>query len=107
MNTNETVSVPAVGMGATIYHWTDRTACTITSVSASGLEIEVQEDRAERKDKNGMSESQDYEYTSDPEGSKRTFTLRKNGRWIAKGSPMSGGTQVGIGHRRKYHDYSF
>ncbi len=104
MKTNETV--PAVGMGATICHWTDREACTIVSVSASGKQIVVQKDKATRTDNNGMSEMQGYSYAPDPVGAIRTFTLRKNGRWITKGSPMDG-TSCHIGHRRQYHDYSF
>jgi hypothetical protein len=97
---------PKVGMGATIVHWTDRTACTIISISTSGREVRVQQDHAKRVDKNGMSECQNYEYSPDPDGSVSTFTLRKNGRYIEKGAPMRS-NGLAIGHRRQYHDYSF
>lgn len=97
---------PQVGMGATICHWTDRTACTIISVSTSGREVRVQYDHAKRIDKNGMSECQDYEYSPNPEGCVSTFTLRKNGRFVEKGSDMRG-TGLGVGFRNQYYDYSF
>lgn len=97
---------PQVGMGATIGHWTDRTACTIIGVSASGREVRVREDNAKRIDKNGMSECQDYEYSPNLDGCVSTFTLRKNGRYVQKGSDMRG-TSLWVGHRRQYYDYSF
>ena len=98
---------PEVGMGVTYGCWTDRYAGTIIKVSASGREITVQDDHARRTDNNGMSECQSYEYTPNPEGAIMVFTLRKNGRWTEKGSPMGKGYRAGIGHRNAYHDYSF
>lgn len=92
---------PEVGMGATIYHWSDRTAATIIQVS--GKRIVLQEDSAIRTDKNGMSESQSYDYSPDPNGRLWFATLRKDGNWkVSKSTEI-----VGIGHRRQYHDYSF
>ena len=105
--TNPKETVPEIGMGATIYHWSDRTACTVIAISKSGLEVTVQEDTAKRTDNLGMSESQSYEYTRNPEGPTHVFRLRKNGRWVAKGSPMKGSTELGLGTRRSYFDYSF
>lgn len=115
MNTNSLVNAtmgnsaaaPVVGMGATELGWTDRHAYTVTSVSKNGKVVQVQQDTATRTDKNGMSESQSYDFTPNPEGSKRTVTLRKNGCWVAKGGSMKGGTRFAIGHRSEYHDYSF
>lgn len=106
MNTTETVTVPVVGMGATICFLTDRRAGTIVAVSASGKQITVQRDTCTRTDKNGMSECQSYDYAPNPEGTTDTFTFRKNGRWVQKGSDMNG-TCCYIGGRREYHDYSF
>jgi hypothetical protein len=97
---------PKVGMGATLVYWTDRHAATIVAVSASGREITVQRDKAVRTDKNGLSESQDYTYSPDPEGPTYVATRRKNGRYVLKGEPMRG-TGVAIGHRREYYDPSF
>jgi hypothetical protein len=96
---------PEIGMGATILHWTDRTACTITAISKSGKRVEVVEDNAIRTDDNGMSDSQSYRYEPGT-GSARAFTLRKNGAWVAEGQSMKG-TRLAIGARRHYYDYSF
>ena len=94
----------AVGDGATILHWTDRTACTVISVSPKT--IVLQEDKSTRTDKFGMSDQQEYGYTPNVKGAKSTFTLRKNGKWIKLGDSMKG-TQCIIGKRDQYYDYSF
>ena len=74
---------PEVGMGATILCWTDRHAATIIEVTSERgrVFLTVQEDKAVRTDKNGMSESQEYHYSRDLEA--RTYTFRKNvdGTW--------------------------
>jgi len=98
---------PELGMGATILMWTDRIAATVVHVSRSGREIDVREDHAVRTDDNGMSESQDYEYSRNPNGRVHTYTLRKNGRWVRQGESMKGGQRLLLGQRRAYHDFSF
>jgi len=92
--------VPVVGMGATNMLWSDRHAYTVIAVSASGKTIKVQRDKAIRVDGNGMSESQDYTYETDPTGTIRIVRLTKRG-WRAKGSKFT------LGMRMEYHDYSF
>jgi hypothetical protein len=104
---NSKQKTPEVGMGATITMYTDRHACTILSVSKSGKEIEVTEDKATRTDNNGMSESQEYAYETMPNGFRETFTLRKNGSWVKKGDSLNGGQRIVIDWRNTYHDYSF
>lgn len=104
---------PEVGMGATLCLWSDSHAYTITDVirfksgkNAGAIKAVIaQRDIAKRIDKNGMSESQDYEYTFDPTAKGTVFTLRKNGRYLAEGG--DGGTRLAIGFRREYYDYSF
>ena len=108
---------PYIGMGATLLSWTDRHAGTIVDmVTKNGvLHIGVQEDDAVRIDKNGMSESQSYEYIADPNG--KIYWFRKTnpyGFWKSvvinpkTGRFNLGGTGgVKIGYRNKYHDYSF
>jgi hypothetical protein len=91
---------PEVGMGITLLHWTDRSAGTITRVSPSGKMFWFQSDRAVRTDKNGMSESQTYEYTPQPDARVQTARLNKKGQWV------SAGTNIRIGDRRAYHDFS-
>ena len=98
---------PQVGMGATIVMWTDRHAATIVGMTKSRKTIYVQRDRATRVDNRGMSDSQDYEYSADPDAPISTFTLRSNGRWILRGNSLNDGTALLIGRRDEHYDYSF
>lgn len=102
----EASKVPAVGDGATMLGWTDRHAATVVEVSASGKKVVVQQDHAKRIDNNGMSESQSYEYSPNPNGSRDVYTLRKDGSYTRRGDTL-GGRQLLIGHREEYYDYSF
>lgn len=90
---------PEVGMGATVCHWSDRHAGTIVKVTAT--QIHVQGDKAVRIDKNGMSESQQYEYHRNPEAPISVFRKTKRG-WRNKS-----GAGLLIGSREEYYDYSF
>ena len=109
---------PFVGMGATVLHWTDRSACTIVKIEVirKVTYITTQDDDAKRKDTNGMSESQDYEYTPDPMGRLRVFKKHpKSGFWkFCVLNPDTGryvqqthGSGLKIGVRDEYYDYSF
>lgn len=94
--------VPKVGMGCTILWYTDRSPATIIAVSPSGKTVTVQEDKSTREDTNGMSESQNYTYERDPEGTIRVFRFsRVRHVW------NSDGLRLRIGDRNKYHDYGF
>lgn len=97
---------PEVGMGATILMFSDTYACTVIKIH-SPKRVTVQEDTAIRTDKNGMSESQDYTFTPNPEGPTYVVTLRKNGQWIIEGQSMKQGTVVRLGGRRRYFDFGF
>lgn len=98
---------PKVGDGGTLLMWTDRHAGTILWVSEDGKTLKWTPDKCTRNDKNGMSDSQSYTYeTVNSIEKSTTFTLRKNGKWIAKGQTMKGNT-LSIGHRSEYYDYSF
>ena len=97
---------PKVGMGATLVIGSDCHPYTIVFVK-SPKRIIVQEDRYERKDKNGpFTEMQEYEYFFRPDAPKVIFTLRKNGRWYQKGQPM-GSPALSVGERRAYQDPCF
>lgn len=108
---NSKQQLPEVGMGATELMHTDRHAGTIVELvtnrkgDISGFYW--QEDDAKRTDTNGMSESQSYEYTPNPNATKVLVTLRKNGRWVKKGEDLWSGTSFSVGNRSKYYDYSF
>lgn len=97
---------PEVGMGATEIMYTDRNPYTIIEVNEKKTVIVVQQDNAKRSDSNGMSETQSYEYSPNLEARKRVLTLRKTGQWIEKGESLKGSKYL-IGHREKYHDFSF
>lgn len=114
MTTTRTIStprgeipMPEVGMGATIYFYSDRHVGTVIAVSASGKKITVQEDHAIRTDSNGMSDDQSYRYERNPKGKIYEFTLRKNGRFVLVGETMQGGLYAKLGGRLYYYDYSF
>lgn len=104
---NTRSAAPLAGSGATIIMWSDRHAATIISVSESGTTVQVQRDRATRTDNYGMSDSQSYAYSPNPEASIQAFTLRKTGRWVRRGESEKGGTVLLIGQRDEYYDYSF
>jgi hypothetical protein len=55
-------SVPEIGKGATVLHWTDRHAYEVISVSKDRKKCTIQRYAPERTDNNGMSESQTYDY---------------------------------------------
>jgi hypothetical protein len=110
--------VPAVGDGATLLHWSDREPGSVIEVAVSKkgvVEVAVQADSYKRVDKNGFSESQEYEYSPNPEGSIRHFRLDPVKGWRAlmkseKGNWVlvpGGGSGVRFGSREKYHDFSF
>lgn len=45
--------------------------------------------------------------TGERHGAIREYTLRSNGRWVAKGEPMKGGSRVVLGRADYYMDPSF
>ncbi len=99
----EEKKIPEVGMGATLIYWSDREPATIIQVAPNLKKIVLQLDKSTRLDNNGCSESQSYNYEPNPEGTIYTASLRKDGVYRLTGSKQA----VGIGYRRKYHDYSF
>ena len=95
--------IPEIGMGVTIYYYSDRTAATIIEMSKSKQTLILQEDLATRIDKNGPSTDQTYSYERNYEGLIHKATLRKDGRFrIAKSRSL-----VALGFREEYYDYSF
>lgn len=109
-------ATPEVGMGATLLGWSDRNPATVTEFYKKGQfeYLQVQTDKYERVDDKGMSESQEYEYTRNPDGGyyhfrrkgpdapwQAIYKNRETGRW----NNTSG--NVLVGRREKYHDFSF
>lgn len=92
-----------IGMGATRLMVTDRHPYTVVEI-INDRTIVVQEDNARRLDRNGQSESQQYEFTPNPNGERVILTKRKDGRWVQKGVPLNAGSNWRIGERMKYID---
>ena len=90
---------PEIGMGATICYWSDREVGTI--IKLTPCQIHIQMDKATRTDNNGMSECQQYVYERNLKGAIHIFRKTKRG-WR-----NPGGNGIIIGHRDKYHDFSF
>ncbi len=99
-------ATPEIGMGVTQLGWSDRHAFTVIDI-LSPKEIVVQRDHAKRVDKNGMSDSQTWEYERNPEGCIYHLTLRKNGNWVQKGSRRKNSDGWAIGRREEFFDFSF
>lgn len=95
----------AVGVGVTMLSWTDRHPGTIIDVDPNGKWIKIQEDKAIRIDNNGMSDSQDYKYQINPNGSIKIYKKARNGTFTDNGRNDGCGLIIGI--REKYFDYSF
>jgi len=72
----------------------------------SPKDIVIQSDSYRRTDKNGMSESQEYEITPNPNGGKTRITLRNNGRWVMRGQDKHR-SGYSLGFRRAYQDPHF
>ena len=104
---------PKPGDGATICHYSDRTACMVVRVSASGKTVHLQEDTATLDDwkpeivPGGFSghcvnnDSQRYAYQPDYSGTIHRANLRKDGCYRT-----TSGEQV-IPGRHHFHDYNF
>jgi hypothetical protein len=91
---------PEVGMGATELMHSDREPYTIVEIKSANR-ILVQRDDYKRIDNNGMSESQQYEYTPNQKASKVELIKTKYGWKQFKGS-----TRYAIGYRNRYYDYT-
>lgn len=103
---------PTVGMGVTMLSWTDRNAGTIVEVNMKKRYIAVTEDSTRRIDNNGMSESQEYEYTTVMDGHRDYYRKDKKGQWrrcyYNENNRLvftTGG--LIIGRRESYYDFSF
>ena len=97
---------PEVGMGATRCGWSDRNPYEIIEVK-DARHITVRTMNAKRIDSNGMSECQEYEYTSNPDGVIEHLFLTKQGKWRDRQGRTLGCDGWVIGFAEKYYDFSF
>lgn len=93
---------PYVGMGATIAYGSDRYPYEVIEVKTA-KRLVIRSMNAKRIDNNGLSEDQEYEYSSNPKGSTEIITLRKDNRWkIEKSTKV-----VRLGNAERYSDPHF
>jgi len=98
--------IPEVGMGVTYGYGSDRYPATIIEISKNGKQITIQDDTAVPGENFDYYGNQNYSITQNPNGSTRTYTFRKRGIWVQKGSARAIGFLT-IGSRDKYSDPSF
>ena len=102
---------PEVGMGASILYHSDRHAATIVAVDRSTrgnvTGVWVQRDETTVVSGSPHDGSAKYHYRPSPENPRVLFTLRKNGRYVAKGESARDGTALSIGVRSEYWNPSF
>lgn len=109
---------PVVGMGVTFLDWTDRRPGTIVQVSSSpdgrAVYFAAQEDDAVRIDRNGIGESQRYEFTPNPKARRVLYKRDRKGAWRQVEMNERGrdvfvdkSQSIRIGERDKYYDFSF
>lgn len=100
--------IPEVGMGVTECMWSDRHAYEVIEVK-DARHITIRQLDARRVDKNGMSECQEYEYTSNPDNRTLRLFKTKRGRWVVRigrnGVDNSSGWY--IGQAEEYYDPCF
>lgn len=102
---------PFIGMGATLLYPNDRYPYTVIEIvphkNGNIKHIIVQEDDWKRTDRNGMSESQSYDITPNPNGKTLTLKRGRDGHWYHfAGDPFNGRhkTLFQLGSRRAYFD---
>jgi len=103
---------PEIGQGATILLWSDRHAATVVDIIDNI--IGVRRDAAKRIDNNGLSESQEYEYTPNLQAGITWFRREKAGKWVevfvnreTNRWNKGGGSGLRLGERQEYRDFSF
>lgn len=105
------MSIPEVGKGATILHWTDRSAYFVDQVSADGKEVVIERAKAIRTDDYGMSDSQSYKYERDENAQPETLRFTY-GKWRKvytnwEGKRETSPVNIIFGTMKEYYDFSF
>lgn len=104
-------ALPEVGKGATIIHWTDRSAYFVDEVSNDGKTVTIERAKAIRTDDFGMSDSQSYRYERDENASPETIRFTY-GKWRRvytnwEGKKETSPVNIVFGSMREYYDFSF
>lgn len=97
---------PEVGMGVTEMLFSDREPYEIVQV-VDDRHLLVRRLDARRTDDNGMSEDQEYEYTSNPQNPTIKLFKTKQGLWRQQHGRSLGINKFAIGYAEKYRDPCF
>lgn len=111
MNTTENaakVITPEVGMGATIHSGSDSYPATVSRVSANGKTIWVKKDKKMVVSGSWEEGNVCYVTIEDNDAPERQYSLRSNGCWMAKGTPVNARYgHLSLGTRGYRQDPSF
>lgn len=108
--------VPMIGMGATVFMYSDRHACTIVEVinlPGGRYRVGVQRDNAKVIKGSCMDGSAEYEYSPNAEAGINYFQTDKEGRWTEvyksceTGRWKKASSGLAIGYRNEHYDPSF
>lgn len=102
---NGTALTERAADAATIHYWSDREPATVVKRTAKTITVQV--DKATALTKVPYGRTPEYRYDRNTDGPTKVFSLRRNGRWIAKGSPMKGPPSLTLGWRNYYRDPHF
>jgi hypothetical protein len=105
-----TAPAPEVGMGASYGAGSDSYPATIVEISKSGKMLWIQQDEVIVTGEwaQGEYEARTYSTMPNTEATRICYTLRKNGRWIMKGQPITAWyCALSIGARRYRQDPHF
>lgn len=92
-----------IGVGATVSVGSDRIPCTVIKISKNKFKLVLQQDKYIRLDNNNMSDSQEYAYETDLNGTLYHAYKDKNENYYCK----EFNSIVILGLRRRFYDYSF
>lgn len=102
-------NVPLKGKFLNICCWTDVLPCLIIEVKGKTMIVEELDHVGDHTVPGSGRGHQDWIiYRNDHNPIIRVFTLRKNGRWVEKGSPMNQGYHGNVHDKPWYHyDWEF
>ena len=93
-----------IGMGATELMYTDRHAYEVIAIK-DNRHVTVRKLDARRTDYHGISECQEYEYTSNQNNPTAELFKTKQARWVERIGRRYGSTFV-LGFAEEYYDYT-
>lgn len=94
-----------VGTGVTEMCYSDRHPYEVVEV-IDDRHLMIRRMNAKRIDNNGMSECQDYEYSSNLDATPIKIFLSKTG-WREQRGKKLGSTKFSVGFAEEYYDFSF